>query len=109
MLNPPIEKDRNNKAIKKFDRCIFKTIDTSSKAKKKANKLELRKLNAILNNKTNKNKEENKQSENKQKLNISYKNNQELKDSIKNETVYEIISSTDRSILLKKKSKRDVY
>ena len=38
MLNPPIEKDRNNKAIKKFDRCIFKTIDTSSKAKKKANK-----------------------------------------------------------------------
>jgi len=44
MLNPPIENEWKNDAIRKIDKCIFKTISGSLKEKKKKKKKKKKKL-----------------------------------------------------------------
>lgn len=115
MLNPPIENDCKNDAIRKIDKCIFKTISASEKenAKLKAKKEKL--INKILKAKAkekDKNKE-NKKSELKQnkpkKYKLKIKGACGLKDfKDKDPFLFELVSANKDCILLKRKKLREV-
>ncbi len=117
MLNNPIENDWKNDAIKKIDRCIFKTISPSEKEKAKLKTKKEKLFNKFLKNKA-KEKElnkKNKKFELKLKKQTHYKLKKEslrggglkaFKD--KEAFLFEFLSAHNDCIFLKRKKLRGV-
>lgn len=115
MLNSPIENDWKNDAIKKIDRCIFKTISASEKEKAKLKAKKEKLINKILKSKA---KEKGKNKENKklvlkQKKQTQYKLKKDCFSGLKafkdrEPFLFEFVSASTDYILLKRKKLREV-
>jgi hypothetical protein len=115
MLNPPIENDWKNDAIKKIDKCIFKTISASEKenAKLKAKKEKLIKKILKAKVKEKEKNKENEKSELKQKkpkqFKLKFKGSCGLNNFKDKEPLsFELLSANKDCILLKRKKLREV-
>lgn len=111
MLNPPIENDWKNDAIRKIDRCIFKTITASEKGKAKQKIKKEKIFDKILKKKAKEKDKENKYIELKSDKQIQYKiqTNSSLRAfKDKEPLLFEFLSANKHCILLKRKKHRAV-
>jgi hypothetical protein len=108
MLNPPIENNLKNEAMKKNEKCIFKTISSASEENIRRKITEKIFFNKILINTTSERFKQNKKAELFCKEQIEQKNKSERKIKIKDSFLYEFISANKDCILLQRKRFREV-